>query len=476
MWIGTVYGSPRDERSKSAPPLPPPSNADVGRSEVPRPAAIIGVLGALVLVVIDSAIANVALPTIGRALAVSPAQSVLIVTAYQLGLVVALLPSAALGESHGYRRVFVAGIMLFTSASVLCALSPSLPVLVVARFVQGLGGSAIMWLSIALLRQVVPQTRLGAAIGWHALTIALSSAAGPTIGAFILSALSWPWLFAVNLPIGATVLLLSRALPHSAGSGQRLDAISASLNAFVFGTFVFGAELLPSRPSLAAALLLGTAFGLTALIRREIPRQTPLIPIDLLRAPSFRTSIIASVWCFTGQTAGFIALPFYLQHGLDQSALTTGLLITPWPLTVAATAPIAGRLADRIPGAWITVAGCTALATGLAGIALWPHAGHPAVLVPFIMLCGFGFGLFQVSNNRNMFLTAPPHRSGAAGGIQGTARLFGQTVGAVIVTLLFTLISAERAPQVGLLIGDVLTLMAGMISARRLALRSHLTH
>ena len=432
--------------------------------------AIASVLGAMVLVVLDAAIANVALPTIARSLQVTPAMSVWVITAYQTALLMALLPCAALGESVGYRRVFTVGVGLFTVASVLCALSPSLHWLVAARFLQGLGGAAVMALGVALLRVVVPHQRLGAAIGWNALAVALSSAAGPSLGAAILSATDWPWLFAVSLPLGVLVLFATRALPDVGGTARRLDLLSVALNGGAFALLVIGAELLPARPVLGVILLTAASLSLVALIRRETPKQVPLIPLDLLRADSFRISVIASVCCFAGQTAGMVALPYFLQHGLKQDTLMTGLYMTPWPLTVAIAAPFAGRLADRMSPVWLCALGGLFLAIGLGSVALWPLKGNPVPLVPFTMLCGLGFALFNVANNRNMFLSAPSARSGAAGGMQGTARLFGQTAGAVVVSLLFTLTSANAAPRIGLGIGAVLTLAAGLISTRRVRL------
>jgi DHA2 family multidrug resistance protein-like MFS transporter len=159
-------------------------------------------------------------------------------------------------------------------------------------------------------------------------------------------------------------------------------------------------------------------------------------------------------------------LPFYLQHGLAQDTVTSGLYMTAWPLTVAAVAPFAGRLADRLSTAWLCTGGGLCLAAGLAAAALWPLHGSALPLVPFTMLCGLGFGLFNVANNRNMFLSAPSSRSGAAGGMQGTARLFGQTAGAVVMTALFTLTSTAAAPQLGLGVGALLTLVAGGVSFR----------
>ena len=429
--------------------------------------AIAAVLAAMVLAVLDAAIANVALPSMARSLQVTPGKSVWIITAYQAALVMGLLPCAALGESLGYRRVFTVGVALFTAASALCALAPSLPWLVAARCLQGLGAAAVMALGIALLRLVVPQDQLGAAIGWNALAVALSSAAGPTLGAVVLSVTSWPWLFALNLPLGGGVLLACRALPDLAGTARPLDRVSVVLSAAVFASLVVGAEVLVAQPTLALALLAAAAISLAALIRREIPKDAPLIPLDLLRAGSFRVSVMASVACFAGVTMGLLALPFYLQHDLLKDTLMTGLYMTPWPLSVAVAAPLAGRLADRVPTAWLCTAGAACLAFGLAAASLWPLQGSALPLVPLTMLCGLGFGLFQVPNNRNMLLAAPSERAGAAGGMQGTARLAGQTAGGVVMSLLFTVASVESAPRIGLGIGAALTLVAGLISLLR---------
>jgi MFS transporter, DHA2 family, multidrug resistance protein len=173
-----------ETESRSAPQT---ADAASGLREPQRRVAIVSVLSAMALVVLDAAIVTVALPTIAQSLHATAAMSVRIITAYQTAVVIGLLPCAALGESLGQRRVFAIGVALFTGASVACALAPSLAWLIAARFVQGLGGAAVMALGIALMRFVVPYGRFGAVIGWNALTVALSSAAGPTIGAAILS-------------------------------------------------------------------------------------------------------------------------------------------------------------------------------------------------------------------------------------------------------------------------------------------------
>lgn len=445
----------------------PGPDADAGLPQPRRTIAVAAVLTAMSLVVLDAGMANIALPTMARALQAAPAMTVLVVTAYQTALVMALLPCAALGERLGYRPVFVGGVALFTAASALCALAPSLPWLVAARFVQGLGGAAVMALGVALLRFSVSRTHLGAAIGWNALTVALSSAASPALGALILAGMGWHWLYLVNLPLGAMALLAARALPAPVRTGRRIDAFSVALNGAAFAFLVVGAELLPKAPAAGGVVLAAAALALAALIGREAPKVAPMIPLDLLRDKAFAISVIASVCCFAGQTAGLVALPFYLQHGLGQRPLAAGLYMTPWPLSVAATALVAGRLADRMPTAWLCALGGVCLALGLAATALWPLHGELRLLIAFAMVCGLGFGLFQVPNNRNMFLAAPAERSGAAGGMQGTARLTGQTAGAVLMTLLFSLASINAAPRIGLCIAALLALAAGLVSLLR---------
>lgn len=442
-----------------------------------RQAAIASVLAAMVLVVLDAAIANVALPTLAGALRITPAMSIWIVTAYQASLVMALLPCAALGESLGYRKVFTAGVALFTGASLLCALAPSLSWLVAARFLQGFGGAGVMALGVALLRSVVPPQQLGVAIGWNALAVALASAAGPTIGALILSAAGWRWLFAINLPLGVLVLIASRALPDLRGTERRLDLISVTLNASTFAAFVISAELLPSRPGVAVVLITAAAGALTWLVFRERMKDSPLIPLDLLRSGSFRISVAASVLCFTGVATALVALPFHLQHDLGQNLWMTGLFMTAWSLTVAAVAPLTSRISNRVPTAWLCAAGGLCLALGLAASAALPAGQSLLLLTLLIVLCGLGFGLFQVPNNQNMFLSAPRSRSGAAGGMQGTARLTGQTMGAILMTMLFTVASLNLAPRIGLAIASIFALSAGLVSLLRVDISSHLeTH
>lgn len=438
--------------------------------------AITAVLAAMSLVVLDAGMVNVAMPSIADALAATPSEVVLVVTSYQTALVMALLPCAALGERFGNRRVFQIGICLFLLGSLLCAASASLPWLIAARFLQGLGGAAVMALGVALLRFTVADDRLATAVGWNAFTVALSSAAAPTLGALVLAQTEWRWLFLLGLPATLIALFASRFLPLAKPTAQALDFSSMALNAAGFGLMVLAAEALHHAPLTALGVGAGAVLAFVFLLRRESKKIAPLFPLDLLRERPFRLSVIASVCCFTGQSAALIALPFYLQHGLGLSPLMVGFYLSSWPIAVAVTSGVAGRLSNRLSSSHLCAIGAALLALGLAAMALWPLAETPFSLLGFAALCGVGFGLFQVPNNRNMFLNAPAHRSGAAGGIQGTARLTGQLSGAVLMTALFVLTPLVAAPRLGLALGAGFALASGVVSLFRFSTREGASH
>lgn len=431
-----------------------------------RAVPIAAILAAMALVVIDAGGANLSLPSIAASLHIDPSTAILVVTVYQLAVVMALLPSAALGERLGLRRVFAAGVITFTAAALIAASSASLPQLLLARFIQGLGASAILALGVALLRATVSDRLLAAAIGWNAMTVALAAAAGPAIAAIILSHFSWNWLFVFELPLSTLVLLASPALPLVAPASQRTDFLSIALNFAAFGLLIFGINVAVRHPLAAGCMLLASLLAFATLIAREANRSRPLLPLDLLRGASFRNSILASVLCFVGQTAGLIALPFYLQVGLGLSPSMVGLYLTVWPLSIAATAFVAGRLSRWASSSVLCVSGASLLALGMFAVAAWPLR-NPIVLVPFLMASGIGFGLFQVANNRNMFLAAPLTRSGAAGGMQGTARLLGQAGGAALVAQLFTAFPLGAAPHLAMGVAAMFALAASAVSMFR---------
>ncbi|HYG26887.1 MAG TPA: MFS transporter [Caulobacteraceae bacterium] len=422
------------------------------------------------MAVLDGSIANVALPSMARDLEASAAGSIWIVNAYQIAVTVSLLPLAALGDILGYRRVYLAGLAVFTVASLGCALASSLPELVAARVLQGLGAAGIMSINGALLRFTFPQRLLGRGIGLNAVVVSLSAALGPTIASAVLAIADWPVLFAVNLPIGLLAIAIGlRALPVTPRANRRFDVASAALAALTLGLVIFGAET-AGREEWAAGFAM-IAAGVVAgyvLMRRELRVAEPLVPLDLLRIPVFRLSVMTSILSFSAQMLAFVSLPFFLQGPLGRSVVETGLLMTPWPLAVAVAAPIAGRLADRYPAGLLGAFGLVTLAVGLALLAILPSgAGTWQIVLPMV-LCGLGFGFFQSPNNRTMLSAAPRHRSGAAGGTLATARLVGQTAGATGMAILFH-VSEARATVIGLAIASGLSVLAAGVSSLRRA-------
>lgn len=425
------------------------------------------VLAAMALVVLDAGMTNVALPAIARSLNIAPAASILVASAYQLALVIGLLPVAHVAERAGSRRLFIAGVILFTLASALAAFAPAFPLLVAARFLQGMGGAAILALGIALLRSTLGTERLGSAIAWNAMNVALCASAGPTIGALVLAIADWRYLYLVNLPVGFLAAAASLALPKASRTRAPIDGTSIFLHVASAASLFLAFNSISKRSAVAALLASAAIIGFALLIRRERSKALPLIPLDLLDHRPFRLAVGAAVSCFIAQSAGLLALPFYLQIDLSLDTLSTGLILACWPLAVALTSPWANRLAGRLDSSALCAGGATILAMGLMAAAVVPvHAGV-APLALCAMACGIGFGLFQVPNNRNLFLAAPPKRSAAAGGVQGTARLTGQTLGAIVVTLLFASLPGADAPRLALAVGGASALTAALFSARR---------
>jgi DHA2 family multidrug resistance protein-like MFS transporter len=425
---------------------------------------------AIAMTVLDSSIANVALPTIARDFGARPAESVWIINAYQLAIVVSLLPLAALGEIVGYRTVYRAGLGLFTLASLICATSHSLVELTAARTLQGFGAAGVMSVNGALLRFIYPQARLGQGIGLNAMVVSASSAIGPTVAAAILAVGPWPWLFAVNIPIGLAALAVGwRALPENPLSGRGFDWIAGVMNALTFGLVITGVDVLTrTRARLLGALEIVTGLGVGALlVMRELGRRRPLVPVDLLADRLFALSVATSVVSFAAQMAAFVALPFQFENTLGFSQVETGLLLTPWPAAVGLTAPLAGWLSDRMSTAVLCAVGLAIFSLGLAALALTPPgAGHFGIGWR-MAVCGFGFGFFQSPNNRLMLSSAPRERAGAAGGMLATARLTGQTLGAVVTAILLHFF-AGRGEALSLWAASAFALAAAGVSLSRM--------
>ncbi|WP_016581487.1 MFS transporter, partial [Yersinia pestis] len=424
-----------------------PSTSD-GLPVPQRYAAILVIALGIMMAVLDGTIANVALPTIARDLNTSPATSIWVVNAYQLAITISLLSMASLGDIIGYRRVYQAGLLIFSVTSLFCALSDSLWTLTFARVLQGFGAAALMSVNTALIRIIYPRAQLGRGIGINTLIVAVSSAAGPSIAAAVLSVASWQWLFALNVPIGLLAWCLGiKFLPanNTKSNGNRFDITSCVLNALTFGLLItaisgFSQGQSPAviAAQVVALLLIGFFF-----VRRQLTQSFPLLPVDLLRIPIFALSIGTSIFSFAAQMLAMVSLPFFLQTVLGRDEVATGLLLTPWPLATMVIAPIAGRLVERYHAGLLGGIGLAVFASGLFLLAVLPANPSDVDIIWRMILCGAGFGLFQTPNNHTIISAAPQHRSGGASGMLGTARLLGQTSGAALVALMFNMFSTN---------------------------------
>jgi DHA2 family multidrug resistance protein-like MFS transporter len=448
-----------------------------------RTRALLVIILGIVMAVLDGTIVNLALPDITRELNATAAQSIWVINAYQVATLALLLPLASLGDIVGYRRVYLVGLSVFTLASAACAMADSLTTLALARVLQGLGAAGLMSVNTALVRLIYPKHLLGRGIAINSLVVATASVAGPSIAAAVLSVASWPWLFALNVPFGLLSVWLGRkALPdnHAKAAG-RLSPIDVGLNALMFGLVFLGVDGLGVRietvpgaaagslwlplAELAAGIVIGVIY-----VRRQLAQPLPLFPLDLLRIPVFALSMGTSIGAFCAQTLAYVSLPFLLLGNYGFSHLQAGMLLTAWPLAIVVTSPVVGRLIGRHSGGVLGGIGMAFLALGLVLLAVLP--AHPSQLdiVWRMALCGIGYGLFQSPNNHTIITSAPPHRSGGASGMLGTARLTGQTLGAVLLAMIFAMFDPQggHGSFVALWLGAGFAAVAGVCSALRM--------
>lgn len=434
--------------------------------------AMAAILSGLFLTVIDGTICNVALPTIAHQLQVSSSDSIWIVNAFQLVIIMTLLPGAAAGELFGFRRMYLLGMVLFTAGSLCCALSGSFATLVLSRMLQGVGAAMVMSVNGSLVRLIYPRRHLGKGVGLNATVVALASVAGPALSGLILSVASWPWLFAVNIPLGILAFCLGyKFLPGNPTrvEGRRYDVPSAVLNALVFGLFFGCFEAFSHEVSwhwivcgLAVLSVVGVVF-----VRRQLRQAYPILPFDLLRIPVFSLSVLTSILSFSSQMLAMVALPFMFHLTFGMNAAETGMLMMAWPLVITVAGPLAGSLVNRIHPGLLGGVGLLMMSMGCFLLSDVDASEGYGGLVARLMLCGFGFGLFQSPNNHLLLSSAPSYRSGGASGMQSTARLTGQTLGAALVALLFYGYG-DNAPHVAMMLAGGFTLCGSIVSTTRI--------
>lgn len=428
--------------------------------------AVVTLFISLGICVLDASMVNVALPKIAASLNVPAATTVWVVNVYGLTVAGTLLPFAAMAERIGFKRAFRFGLALFVIGALASALAPSLEVLLLGRVIQGLGGSAIMCLFGGLMRNIYPIRLLAKGIGLNAVVVSVNSVIGPSLGSIILTFADWRWIFVSVIPLAVLAAFTMWALPDVPRISRRFDYRSAVHSALTIGLFILGLDYLAKYPLLAIGSIALSVLMAFLLVRRAMQQTAPLVPVDLLRIGPIRAALAASLCSFSSQMATFVALPFYLLVTLGRDAITVGLLMAAWPLGAAVMAVVSGRLADRYPVAVLCGIGSASMLVGTLWIVVAPETVANAWLFLAMLLSGIGFGFFQTPNNRVLLGSSPRERAGAIGGLQAVTRVFGQTVGAALVAMVFTL-SQSFGPTYGLIVAAVFAFMALMVNVRR---------
>jgi DHA2 family multidrug resistance protein-like MFS transporter len=420
------------------------------------------------LVVIDGAIPTVALPTIARDLHVQGSAAVLVVTVYQLVLVMTLLPFSALGDRLGHRRLYQIGQIVFTVATILCFFARSLPFLLVVRAAQALGAGAALSVSSALLRAIYPPRQLGRGLGINSVVVSSAAALAPTLGGAVLAFGRWPWVFAAAAPFALLSLLFGRHLPEPEQHAEDFDVLGAVLCALTFGLIISGLEsaVHGDSPVVSAAIVAAGILIAFLFVRRELGEARPIMPVDLLARPVFALSTLGAFTAFIASMTLILSMPFRLEHSYGFAPTAVGAMIAPWPLTTMFVAPAAGALSDRVPAGLLGGVGMGIAVAALLLLAFLPAHPHFLDVAWRMALCGAGFGLFLSPNARLIIGSAPRERAASAGGLISTTRLTGQTVGATLIAFLLA-IGAGGGPTPPL-VSAGLALVAGLCSLARL--------
>ena len=439
-----------------------------------RGLAMAAVMTMTTMAVFDGSMINIALPQIARSLDASLSATVWVSNGYLLSAAMTLAIFAALSSRIGFRSIFAFGLGLFTLASVGCALSSSLDMLVIMRVLQGIGGAATLSIGPAILRSVFPNRLLGRILGLNALLIGTSTAIAPILGGTILSTLSWQWLFAINIPLGIIALLLTlRVIPNNpALKREPFDYAGALLSAVALGALIMAADAFthPGNGDMTTAVIFASIAILTGLAFIWVQQRVtkPLLPLNIFSSSRFSLAALTSLASFVSQGITFIALPFLFQSVYGYSALVSALLFTPWPIGIILAAPHAGRLADRYSAAIISTVGLCIFAIGLTLLAMLPEHAQAWDICLRSLICGIGFGCFQSPNNKEMLSNASRENSGYASGVLAIMRTFGQCLGAAFVGVMMSLYAQNSAVHFSLWMAVIATVLAIMLSVSRL--------
>jgi MFS family permease len=403
---------------------------------------------------LGTSIANVGLPTIARAFDASFQAVQWVVIAYLLAVTTLIVGAGRLGDLIGRRRLLVAGIALFTAASVACALAASLTQLVAARAVQGMGAAVMLSLTLAFVGDTVPKDRIGRAMGLLGTMSATGTALGPSLGGLLIAGFGWRALFVLNVPLGLAALALAlRYLPSesrdAATARAGFDLTGTLLLALTLAAYALAVTL--GRGSLGRlnlALLGAAVVGLGLFLFAESRVTAPLIQLAAFRDRTLRASLAMSVLVSTVMMSTLVVGPFYLSGALGLSATLTGFVLAVGPIVTALSGVPAGRMTDRFGAPVVTRVGLAGIATGSALLALLPAALGSAGYVGAIAVMTSGYGLFQTANNTAVMSGSRASDRGVMSGLLNLARNLGLVTGASAMAALFALASSHAAASI----------------------------
>jgi len=402
----------------------------------------------VLLASLGTSIANVALPNLAEAFNATFQEAQWIVLAYLLAITTLIVSVGRLGDITGRRCLLLAGIFLFTLASGLCGIAPTLWLLIVARALQGLGAAVMMALTMAFVGETVPKAKTGSAIGLLGTMSAIGTALGPSLGGVLIAGLGWRAIFFVNVPLGILALLLAwRYLPgdRKGPNVDRVgfDAIGTLLLALTLAAYALAMTLGRGRfGQLNMSLLMLAAAGIGSFVFAEARVKSPLLRLAMFRNLDLSASLVMSLLVSTVMMATLVVGPFYLARGLGLDAALVGFVMSVGPLVAALTAVPAGRLADRFGAQRITSIGLLGMAAGAGTLSLLPTMfGIPGYLAPLVILTS-SYALFQTANNTAVMSDVSPEQRGTISGMLNLSRNLGLITGASVMGAVFSIASA----------------------------------
>ncbi len=399
---------------------------------------------AMLMPSLDTSIANASLPALAHALGASFAQVQWVVLAYLLAITALIVGAGRLGDLFGRGRLLAAGLAVFTAASLLCGLAPTLATLVAARALQGLGAAAMLALTVALVGETLPKERTGSAMGLLGTMSAIGTTLGPSLGGALTAGLGWRAIFLVNVPIGLVTLWLARrhlpmARPATGAARPRLDIAGTALLA---GTLVAYAFAMTVGRGHALALLAVALAGALAFVAVESRAAAPLVRLALFRDPARSAGLAATALVATVIATTLVVGPFYLAGALGLPAALVGLVLSCGPMVAAFTGAPAGRLVDRIGASRTALAGLAAMAGGALLLALLPTALGLAGWLAGIAVLTVGYASFQAANNTALMQGADATQRGLVSGLLSLARNLGLITGVAAMGAVFAAASS----------------------------------